>query len=94
VLRTVSMAIPQARVLGTLKYAATGTYPFVGSAQGEMLIIDSVTGQVLAAAVDRRVGGGSIETAAQWQWGDAENAMDKWAQLAVTRFQNLQARTQ
>ena len=92
VLRTVSMAVPQARVLGTLKYAATGTYPFVGSAQGEMLITDSVTGQILAAAVDRRVGGGSIETAAQWQWGDAENAMNKWAQLAVTRFQNLQAR--
>jgi hypothetical protein len=29
-LRTVSMVIPQARALNTLKYAATGTYAFVG----------------------------------------------------------------
>jgi len=91
VLRTVSMAIPQARVLATLKLAATGTYPFVGSAQGEVMATDAVTGQVLAAGVDRRVGGGSVETAVQWQWGDAENAMDKWAELTVTRLVNLQA---
>lgn len=91
VLRSVSMIIPQARVLGTLKYAATGTYPFVGGAQGEILATDSVTGQVLGAAVDRRVGGGAMSTAAQWQWGDAENAMDKWAELTATRIQDLQA---
>src|SRR5438876_453363 len=75
VLRTVSMVIPQARALATLKYAATGTYAFVGSAQAEGKVVDSVTGQVLAAGVDKRVGGGSITTAAQWQLGDAENAM-------------------
>jgi len=90
-LRSVSMIVPQARVLATLKYAATGTYPFVGGAQGELLATDSVTGNVLAAAVDRRVGGGSMSTAAQWQWGDAENAMNKWADLCVTRLQDLQA---
>src|SRR6266850_708557 len=28
VLRTVSMVVPQARALSTLKYVATGTYPF------------------------------------------------------------------
>ncbi|EAR21553.1 DUF3313 domain-containing protein [Nitrococcus mobilis] len=89
VLRSVSMAIPQAHVLSTLKYAATGTYPFVGSAQGEVMATDAVTGKVLAAGVDRRVGGGSVATAAQWEWGDAENAMDKWAEMTVTRFENL-----
>jgi Protein of unknown function (DUF3313) len=93
VLRSVSMAIPQARVLATLKFAATGTYPFVGQAQGEFVATDSVSGQVLAAGVDRRVGGGSMETAAQWQWGDAENAMNKWSQLMVTRFESLRAGT-
>src|SRR6184192_2668573 len=83
VLRTVSMLIPQARALATLKYAATGTYAFVGSAQAEGKVVDSVTGQVLAAGVDKRVGGGSIATAAQWQLGDAENAMKAWSgQLA------------
>jgi hypothetical protein len=36
--------------------------------------------------VDRRIGGGSIETAAQWEWGDAENAMTAWAKLAAERL--------
>lgn len=81
-LRTIASVVPQARALSTLKYLATGTYAFVGSAQVEGKIMDSQSGQVLAAVVDRRVGGGSVEAAAQWQWGDAENAMDAWATKA------------
>jgi uncharacterized protein DUF3313 len=91
VLRTVSMVIPQARALATLKYIATDSYPFVGAAQGELEVTDSRTGEVLAAAVDRRIGGGSLQTAAQWQWGDAQNVMDHWAQLAATRLANLRS---
>jgi hypothetical protein len=91
VLRTVSMLVPQARVLSTLKYVATGSYPFVGGAQGEAEVTDSVTGQVLAAAVDRRIGGGSLGTAAQWQLGDAENVMDNWATLTATRLADFRA---
>jgi len=86
VLRTVSMVIPQARALATLKYVATGTYAFVGSAQAEGKVVDSVTGQVLAAGVDKRVGGGSIKTAAQWQLGDAENAMTAWSKQLADRL--------
>jgi hypothetical protein len=86
VLRTISMVVPQARALATLKYLATGSYAFVGSAQAEAKVVDSVTHQVLAAAVDKRVGGGSITTAAQWQWGDAENAMTAWAQQLTQRL--------
>jgi Protein of unknown function (DUF3313) len=78
-LRTISTIVPQARALNTLKYAATGTYAFVGGAQGEAKLTDAVTGQLLAEAVDRRVGGGSLQAAAQWQWGDAENVMNDWA---------------
>ena len=82
-LRTVSMVVPQARALSTLKYVATGTYPFVGGAQGEAKITDAVSGQLLGEWVDKRVGGGSAQAAAQWQWGDAENAMTAWAVKAV-----------
>jgi hypothetical protein len=32
------------------------------------------------------MGGGSVETAAQWQWGDAENVMKEWAKLAAERL--------
>jgi hypothetical protein len=93
VLRTVSMIVPQARALATLKYIATGSYAFVGGAQGEIMVTDSLTGQLLAAGVDRRVGGGSVETAAQWQWGDAENIMDKWAEMTATRIASLRGGT-
>ena len=86
ILRTVSMVIPQARLLSSLKYLATGTYPFIGGAEAEAKMTDSVTGQLLGEWVDKRVGGGSIKTAAQWEWGDAENAMKEWATLAATRL--------
>jgi len=46
----------------------------------------SVTGQFLGAAVDERVGGASIKNVTVFQWGDAENAMDYWANLADQRL--------
>jgi len=45
-----------------------------------------MTGQVLAAAVSKRVGGGSPKAAAQWELGDAENALTYWAQMTTTRL--------
>jgi Protein of unknown function (DUF3313) len=78
VLRSISVVVPQARAMSVIKMAATGTYAFVGSAQGAIKFNDSVSGQLLAAAVDKRVGGASIKNVAVWQWGDAENAMDYW----------------
>jgi hypothetical protein len=85
-LRTITMAVPQARLLSTMKRGATGSYPFVGGAQAEFKLTDSTSGALLAAGVDRRIGGGSIEAAAQWQWGDAENVLTEWARLAAERF--------
>src|SRR5882762_10969102 len=82
-LRTSTMVIPQARLLSTVKRGATGSYPFVGGAQAEFKLTDSLTGQLLVAGVDRRIGGGSISTAAQWEWGDAENVMKAWSKLAA-----------
>jgi len=86
VLRSVSVAEPHVRLLATLKYLATGTFPFVGSAQAETKITDSVTGKVLAAAVSKRVGGGSLKNAAVWELGDAEHAMTYWAQMLADRL--------
>ena len=86
VLRSLSVAEPHVRLVATLKYLATGTYPFIGSAQAEAKITDSVTGQVLAAAVSKRVGGGSVKAADQWELGDAENALTYWAQTLTNRL--------
>ena len=79
VLRTISIIVPQARALSTIKMAATGTYAFVGSAEGEAKLTDSVSGQILAAWADKRVGGVSLKNVDVFTWGDADNAMDYWA---------------
>ncbi|MGH8549550.1 MAG: DUF3313 domain-containing protein [Methylococcales bacterium] len=67
VLRSISMIVPQAHVLSNLKYLATGTFPFVGEAQVEAKITDSMSGNLLVAVADKRVGGGSPLTGVQWQ---------------------------
>ena len=86
VLRSISMIVPQAHMIANLKYLATGTFPFVGGAQVEAKVTDSVSGQVLAAAVDKRLGGGNFTTGFQWQWGDVENAMNFWGETAATKL--------
>lgn len=86
VLRSVSMIVPQAHMLSNLKYLATGTFPFVGGAQAEARITDSVSGQVLTEAVDKRIGGGSFTTGFQWQLGDAENAINTWCEMMAERL--------
>lgn len=91
-LRSVSVVIPQARILNGLQSLATGGYAFVGSAETEMKATDGATGQFLAGAIDKRAGGMALSTAAQWQWGDAKNAMDYWAQRISTRLLEAQGR--
>jgi hypothetical protein len=86
VLRSISVVVPQARALSVIKMAATGTYAFVGSAQGAIKINDSMSGQLLAAAVDKRLGGASIRNVDVWQWGDADNAMNYWGNLIDQRL--------
>ena len=88
-LRSISVIVPQARVLNGVQSLATGSYAFVGSAEGEMKATDSVTGELLAGAVDQRAGGMGIKSAASFQWGDAENAMDYWAQKITDRLGQL-----
>jgi hypothetical protein len=86
ILRSVSMIVPQAHMLANLKYVATGTFPFVGSAQAEGKITDALSGKVLAEFVDKRIGGGMFTTGFQWQLGDAEHAIDKWCEMLTERL--------
>ena len=86
VLRTITMAVPQARTLSTVAYLATGSYPFVGSAKGAAKVVDSVSGDLLAAVADRQIGSGHIKAAAQWTLGDAENAITLWTERAANKL--------
>jgi hypothetical protein len=89
ILRSISVVIPQARVLNFIQSLATGSYAFVGSAEAQAKISDSVTDQLLAAGADKRLGGMQIASAAQWRWGDAEKVMKYWAEKIATRLQEL-----
>jgi hypothetical protein len=89
VLRSVSLVVPQIRLVNALQSLATGSYVFVGSAETAGKVLDAQTGELLAAAVDVRTGGTSMKAAAQWQWGDVEAAIDLWAQKTSERLKNL-----
>jgi hypothetical protein len=80
------MAIPQARLLGSLYRGGAGTWPFAGGIQAALRISDWQSGHILAAAVDNRVGGGHLKTAGVWEWGDAENVMTEWAAHLSTKL--------
>jgi hypothetical protein len=90
-LRTISVVVPQARVLNLAQSLATDSYAFVGSAEAEMKATDSTTGELLAEAVDERAGGLGLKSAASFRWGDAQNAMDYWAELIPQRFNQLKS---
>jgi hypothetical protein len=76
-MNTVSSALP-IRPISDAKQLATGTQAFVGTAGVEAKILDSASGRLLAAAVDRRQGGKRLEDA-QGGWADVLAAFDYWA---------------
>jgi hypothetical protein len=90
VMRTIAVVIPQARLLSAGSKLFTGQYAFTGSIQTEGEVIDDTSGKQVAAWVDKRFGGTSIKNADVWKWGDAEKAIDLWADLLATRFVALQ----
>lgn len=92
-LRSLSIVIPQARILNYAQSFATGHAAFAGSAEAAFKATDSVTGQLLAESVDKREGGMAVSQAAQVKWGDAESAMNYWAQKISNRAVELGAGT-
>jgi hypothetical protein len=49
-----------------------------------MKLTDSGTGAILAEAIDQQMGGNAIQTAATWQWEDAERAFNHWSDLLAS----------
>ena len=87
-LNTVSKVVPQLRMLTTVGGLASDTQVLVGRAGVEGEILDGVTEERLAAAVDRRAGTkalrGGIST-----WADVQNAFDFWSERLRTRLAEL-----
>jgi hypothetical protein len=85
-MHTVSSMPPPVALLEVVKQISPGAYSFTGAAESEGEVTDSVTGARLLAWVDHRIGGGSHKTPAQWQWGDANAAIDYWAETLSARL--------
>jgi hypothetical protein len=65
VLRTISVVVPQARLLSAASSLVTGQYAFTGSIQSEGDAVDA-SGKRVGAWVDKRFGGTSIKNGQIW----------------------------
>ncbi len=75
---TLSTLMPIGIGISIVKYAATGKQSGVGEITAEMKLSDADTGELLAAALDRRVGG--KELSEMWsKWRNADDALQYWA---------------
>ncbi|MGH7260598.1 MAG: DUF3313 domain-containing protein [Nitrospiraceae bacterium] len=79
VLDTITSLYLPLKALSGAKGMATGVSAFTGSASAEMKITDTATGELLAAAVDRRGGTKSISGVTN-SWHDVEEAFRFWAE--------------
>jgi len=78
-----SSILPVGVAISLVKYGATGKQTAVGDITVEMRITDAGTGELLGAALDRRVGGKSWKGVSD-KWYSADEALKYWAQR--TRF--------
>ncbi len=69
-----------------LKNVGTGKPAFVGEASVEVRFLDGVTGEILAASADRRVGKKRLDLDSFNSWDDAHKALEYWAEKVRYRL--------
>lgn len=90
VANTVTSVVPQLRVLTTIGGLAADSAMMAGSAAIEVEITDSLSGERLAAAVDKRLGTKTLR-GAFGKWTNVDNAFEYWAERLRTRLAELRA---
>ncbi|HVN86809.1 MAG TPA: DUF3313 domain-containing protein [Candidatus Binatia bacterium] len=86
-IRTVTTVIPQMRVVGTVVGLGADTATTVGSATVEVEVLDPVTNERLAAAVDSRAGTKVLFASRAYStWGDVKAACDYWSKRISWQF--------
>ena len=83
--------VPFGIAFNLLKTAAFGKGIGVGDVQVEAELLDGVTKERLAAAVDRRVGTKALRTKFDGTWGDVKLAFDFWSARLEARLIELRA---
>lgn len=88
----VSAVLPPAILLSnTYEYIADSP-SWQGQAAAEFKMTDAQSGDLLVAAVDRRMGGRTLSSA-ESSWADVEAIMDYWAELTRFRICEMQGRS-
>jgi hypothetical protein len=87
----ISNVVPLAMATSGAYEYVTGEPTWQGEAAAEAKITDAETGELLAAAVDRRMGGRSMASA-ETSWTDVNNILTYWAQLTRFRLCEQQGR--
>jgi hypothetical protein len=82
---TVTSIIPIGIVISAGQEFATGKPSFAGEVSAEIKVTDGRTGQLLAAGVDRRVGGNEIEASVN-NWDDANRIIEIWSKIVRFRL--------
>lgn len=88
ILATASSVTPVGITLQGIEMLAMGTTLAAGDASIEAEILDSVTRQRLAAAVDRRVGTPMPDSRAFDKWEHTKDALDYWIGRLATNLAN------
>jgi hypothetical protein len=81
--------LPQARVISAAAKATTGWHLYVGEASMEGEMLDSQTGERLAAAVDRWTGTKGFIDTEKDPLKHAKQAIDVWAKRLRERLDNF-----
>ncbi len=82
----ITTVIPQALVVSYIKKGVTGEHTGVGSATMEMEVLDSMTNDRLATAVDTRSGG---KLAGWSKYGAVKEAFEFWAKRLKKRLDEI-----
>jgi len=85
-LKVAKVIAPYAGFADALWTFITGKPAFTGEVSLEYMITDSMTGELLAAGADRRVGGNQLGKGTVSDWGDVQNILTYWSDLAVYRL--------
>jgi len=85
---TITSVIPIGIAISAGSEFVTGKPSFVGEATLEAKVTDARTGQLLAAGIDRRVGGEQIEASVD-SWDDVNKIMELWSKLFRFRLCKL-----
>ena len=89
---TMTTIIPFGLAASFIKKAATGSHIGMGQVSGEAELVDSQTGEILAAAVDKKVGQKHKVGKTFTKWGQVEAIFNDWAENFSKRLDKRSGR--